>query len=138
MLHHAVDMKHSEFQQNNEREIQRFGETGKRKYSTSLSKIGILGKDPKMEGRREALTYLCRWSPPLPPPWHHRTEASESMETRVATPAAKSIKSTTCRIDSNQKPTSKFGPKLKPRSCSEPPLHQENHHLQLKIHDQSP
>jgi hypothetical protein len=31
MLHPSVDMKHSEFQQNNEREIQIFGETSKRK-----------------------------------------------------------------------------------------------------------
>jgi hypothetical protein len=81
MIHPPVDMKHSEFQQNNEREIQRFGETGKRKGITSLSKTGILCKDTKMEGRREALAYLCRWSPPLPSVWHHRTEVSENMET---------------------------------------------------------
>jgi hypothetical protein len=42
------------------------------------------------------------------------------METRVAIPAAKSIKSAAHRIDSNQKPASEFGPKLEPRSCSEP------------------
>jgi hypothetical protein len=59
MLHPAVDMKHSEFQQNYEREIQRFGETGRRKDSTSLSRIGILGKDPKWKGEgRHWRTYV--------------------------------------------------------------------------------
>jgi hypothetical protein len=52
MLHPSIDMKHSEFQQNTEREIHRFGEPGKRNDSTSLSRTGIL-ESVRRKGHKE-------------------------------------------------------------------------------------